>query len=59
MGRASTSPARTDPRQRGLPPPADVGDMGTPREQWEAYLRSFDHEQFFEYRQERAEFLRS
>ena len=51
--------AGTDPRQRGFPPPAEVADVGTPREQWELDLRSFDRESWAEYRRERAEFLGS
>ena len=50
---------RTDPRQRGFPPPAEVADVGTPREQWELDFRSFDRESWAEYRRERAQFLGS
>ena len=45
--------AGTNPRQCGFPPPEDARDVGTPREQWEASLRSEDPEAWDEYRNER------
>ena len=45
--------------QRGFPPPEDESDVGRPREQWEASLRSYDRWAWYEYRNERCRELGS